>query len=342
MKRWLVFGWVLLGLVFVTPVASADGPQPRACFGGTLVLTPEETATNVALFGCNLEMQSGARVLRDLVSFGGNVVLGENARIGGDVAVFGGMLRVAGVIEGDVAVFGGNVTLEPTARLVGDFAISGGVLEQREGAVVQGRIAKSSGMSWTIPTFLPTSNGWDIFGMLISGFVQAMVYTLALIALGALILVFVPTQLNQVASVTQKSVAASMGVGCLSWLIVPPLIIIFAITCLGIPVALALGTVWVAAIVFGEIAISVIIGEKLLTALKVKNVMPIVAMIVGLVVLSLVTSLPLLGILIWLFVTSLAVGAVALTRFGTRAYPVTTPVVASSAPAPIDDASGNI
>lgn len=344
MKRWLVFGLVLLGLVFAAPVASADGPRPRACFGGNLVLAAEETAEDVALFGCHLEMKKGARVLGNLVSFGGNVTLEENARISGDVAVFGGNVSTAGRIDGDVAVFGGNITLESTAVLNGDVAVFGGTLNQKDGATILGRIARGSETSWnwTLPMLVTFKSGQDVLSALVSGFVQALVYTLALGALGALILVFVPTQLNQVASVAQKSALSSIGVGCLTWLVVPPLIILFAITCLGIPLSLVLGIVFVAAIVLGWIAVSLIVGERLLSALKVKNIVPLLAMFVGLIVLWVVTSLPLLGMLIWLFVTSLALGAVALTRFGTRAYPVTTTAATSSAPAPIDDAGGNI
>ncbi len=71
--------------------------------------------------------------------------------------------------------------------------------------------------------------------------------------------------------------------------------------------------------------------------------------VVGLIVLWLITSLPILGALIWLFIAALAVGAVVLTRFGTRAYPpiapasvAPTPPLAPSAPTPADDTGANI
>jgi hypothetical protein len=162
---------------------------------------------------------------------------------------------------------------------------------------------------------------------------------LALAALGALIIVFLPSQLKQVADVAEKSAAPSLGVGCLTWLVVPPLMILFVVTCLGIPLSLALAIAFVAAIVLGWIAISVIIGDRLLNALKVKNIVPILAMVVGILVLWLVTSVPIVGWVVWLFIATLAVGAVALTRFGTRPYPpaalapvAPTPPVAPSAP----------
>jgi uncharacterized membrane protein (DUF106 family) len=94
--------------------------------------------------------------------------------------------------------------------------------------------------------------------------------------------------------------------------------------------------------VLGWIAISVIIGDRLLNALKAKNIVPILAMIVGVVALWLVTSVPFVGWIVWLFVATLAVGAVVLTRFGTRPYPPTTPAsVAPSAPMPKSSADEN-
>jgi hypothetical protein len=317
-------------------------------------VTAEESPDNVVLFGCNGRIQKGAQVKRDVVVFGGNLVLEEGTRVGQDVVVFGGIAQLAGEVKNDVVIGGGNVTLEPTAVVDGDLNIFGGLLDRKEGAVVRGRVERNTNVrwNWTSPMVAPVHNGWSFLDSTLGWFFKNLINTLALAALGALIIVFLPTQLNQVATVAQKSAAPSLGVGCLTWLIVPPLMVLFAITCLGIPLTLVLGIAFVAAIVLGWVAISVIIGDKLLNALKAKTIVPILALIVGLIVLWLITSLPILGALIWLFVASLAVGAVVLTRFGTRAYPPVAPVpvapiaptppVAPSAPAQSNDAGANI
>ncbi len=345
----VLFAWMLIAL-FATP-ALADGPRPndRVCFGGNTVVTAEESPDNVVLFGCNGRIQKGAQVKRDVIVFGSNLVLEEETRVGHDVVVFGGIARLAGEVKNDVVVGSGNVTLEPTAVVDGDLNVLGGLLDRKEGAVVRGNIERNANVRWTLPMVAPFRNDWNFLDSALGGFFRNLINTLALAALGALIIVFLPTQLNQVATVAQKSAAPSLGVGCLTWLVVPPLILLFAITCLGIPLSLVLGIAFVAAIVLGWVAISVIIGNKLLNALKAKTIVPILALVVGLIVLWLITSLPILGALIWLFVAALAVGAVVLTRFGTRAYPppapvsvAPTPPVASSAPTPADDTGANI
>ncbi|MBM3131040.1 MAG: hypothetical protein FJ009_20735 [Chloroflexi bacterium] len=355
---------VLIALVLVALLATpalADGPRTddHVCFGGNTTVTAEESPTNVVLFGCNGRIQKGAQVKRDVVVFGGNLVLEEGTLVGHDVVVFGGIVQLAGEVKNEVVVGGGNVTLEPTAVVNGDLNIFGGSLDRKEGAVVRGKIERNGNSNvrwnWASPTVSPFRDGWNFFDSAFGWFFKNLINTLALAALGALIIVFLPTQLNQVATVAQKSAAPSLGVGCLTWLIVPPLAILFAITCLGIPLTLVLAIAFIAAIVLGWVAISVIIGDKLLNALKAKTIVPILALVVGLIVLWLITSLPILGALIWLFVATLAVGAVVLTRFGTRAYPPVAPVpvapvapalpaapVAPSAPTQADDASANI
>jgi hypothetical protein len=351
MKRVLGIAIVLVLFLFVAPAAHADDLRDRVCFGGTTLVSANEVVRDVVLFGCGARLQTGARVLNDVVAFGsaiaieegahveknvvvfgGAIAMEKDARVERDVVVFGGSVRIAGEVVGDVVIFGGGVALEPTAVVGNNVIRIGGVVDKKESAIVRGEIRGGPEVrwNWVLPLSVPFRNGWNWFEGMLGGFLQSLVNTIALVALGALLIVFLPTQLNQVASVAEKSAVPSLGVGCLTWLVVPPLILLFAITCLGIPLSLVLVVAFVAALVLGWIAISVVIGTKLLNVLKVQTIVPLLAMVVGLLVLWLVTSLPLLGALIWLFVTSLALGAVVLTRFGTCAYPLPVPV--SSAP----------
>ena len=331
MKRMFGILIALWLLIFAATPVFAQGPHAddHVCFGGNTTVSSEETPDNVILFGCNGRIQKGVQVRRDVVVFGGNVVLEEGTSVGHDIVVFGGILQLAGEVKNEVVVVGGNITLEPPAVVNGDLQIFGGLLDKKEGAVVRGTIERNSdmnmsrwrwnGISPMMP--IPFNNGWNFWDGTVVGFIKNLVNTLALAALGALILVFLPSQLKQVAAVAEKSAAPSLGVGCLTWLVVPPLMILFVVTCLGIPLSLALAIAFVAAIGLGWIAISVIIGDRLLNALKAKNIVPILSLVVGLIVLWLITSLPILGGLVWLFIATLALGAVALTRFGTRPYP---------------------
>jgi len=329
MKRLMGILIAVLLVAFAATPAMAQGTRgDRLCTGGSEVIRAEETVNSVVLFGCGARIQKGAQVSRDVVSFGGDVVMEESARVRNDAVVFGGDLDVSGTIDGDVTVFGGRLTLQPTAVVNGDVLAFGGSLDRKDGAVVRGQIKRNTGSVPPIPPVPSIRNGWNFLGDMVWGFVQSFFMAVGLGVLGALILVFMPKQLGQVREVAETSALPSIGVGCLTLLVVPPLMILFIITCLGIPISAILGIALVAAAAFGWIAIAILLGERLLNALKVKNSVPLLAMVAGLLALWLVSAVPVLGWLIGLFLGALAVGAVVLTRFGTRPYPYMPPPTA--------------
>ncbi len=338
MKRLIGLLIALLLVALAAMPAAAQGENEsegdHVCFGGETLVRPADAPESVVLFGCGARIQSGVHVSRDIVSFGGNVILEEGTRVRGDIVVFGGNLDVGGQVGDDVVVFGGTVTLQPNSVVDGNVQVFGGMTNRRQGATVRGRITSGGAFDFErfrfpvvpIPGNVPPLEMRRVGGLwtgIFTDLVQSFITAVALAALGALVLVFLPTQTEQVSRTAAQSAVPSIGVGCLTFLIAPPLLILLIITCLGIPIAGILGIVLAAAGVFGWIAVSLVLGERLLRALKVASIVPIAAMVVGLFVLWLVTEVPLLGFLIWLFVASLALGAVILTRFGTQPYPET-------------------
>jgi hypothetical protein len=173
--------------------------------------------------------------------------------------------------------------------------------------------------------------------------VRDVVFALALAALGILLVVVFPQPTRRVMNAAQVAPAGSFGVGCLTLIVLPILFILLAITIIGIPVALLEVFVAVAAGIFGWVAIGYLAGERILEGLKVREVVPIVAVVVGVFLLTLINQVPCIGFIIGLLIGAIGLGAVVLTRFGTRTYPHTpafamlpaAPMnVAPSAPAP--------
>ncbi len=143
---------------------------------------------------------------------------------------------------------------------------------------------------------------------------------LALAALGALLVVFFPGATRRVMQTAQTSVGPSFGVGCLTLLLAPIVFLLLLITLIGpVILVLALAAAWI----FGWIAIGYLAGERILEALKVREVAPVLAVVVGVLLLAILGEVPCLGWLISLIVGTIGVGAVILTRFGTRPYPYT-------------------
>ncbi len=343
MKKLSVLSIVMLLLAFSATPAFAQGVTrvgDTVCFGGSQTIPANATPKNVVLFGCGGRIEAGARVTSDVVSFGGEVVIEKGARIEKNVVVFGAPLSVAGEVGNDIANFGGKVVLDSTAVVNGDLAAFGGVVDKKEGAVVRGQVTRgertfgatfrSDRFPLIAPLPLPFFNGGDFATFALIGFGRSVLTALALAALGALTVVFLPNHTRLVGDAAQAAPLPSLGAGCVTFLAMPTLIILLVVLICTIPVAAVLAFMLALAGVFGWIAVGRVVGEKILEALKTKEILPVVAVIVGVFLLALLSAVPFVGGLAWLFVATLGIGAVVLTRFGTRAYPA--PAVVPATP----------
>ena len=334
---------VLIALWLIAMMATpafAQGPRggDRFCTGGSETIGANETIDSLILFGCGARIQSGARVMKDIVSFGGNVVIEKGVQIDGDVVLFGGNLDLAGQVGRDAVLLGGNVTLQPTAVVDRDLVTVGGFVDKMEGAIVRGRISRGEGNAFSAFRFapiFPAAIGGGLLGGLAGlafGIVRSIFYALALAALCALTVTFMPAQTKQVADTAQKFAMPSMGVGCLTSFVAVTLGILLLITICGIPfgglLLLALFVAWL----FGWIALGRLTGEKLMEAFKAREILPVVAVVVGILVLAIIGIVPVIGWVVGLFIGLLGLGAVVLTRFGTRDYPMPTPAPVAAAP----------
>ncbi len=116
-------------------------------------------------------------------------------------------------------------------------------------------------------------------------------------------------------------------------LVALPLTLLLVVLIVTIPAAVLVPIALAAAWTLGWIALGWFFGEKILDALKAQESLrvPVIAVAVGTLLLALLSAVPLIGGLFGLVVGLVGLGAVVLTRFGTRAYPILTP-----APSPSD------
>ena len=314
-KRILVMLSVLMALLSVgaAPALAQDG-------GGKVIV------------GQSYVLATGEQLEGDLAVLGGSALIEEGAAVNGNVAVAGGSLTVGGSINGDVAVFGGSVTLQETAVVEGDVATFGGALTQAEGAVIAGQLIEGFGNQDTFqpPTItIPQApQPPSVFRIMLNYFWQvlgAIGLALALAALGLLAMVMFPQQTERVANTAVASPGVTFGVGVLTLLIMLGLAAILAVTICLAPIALLLMLVAAVAWVFSWVALGWLVGQRILEAFKLRNPSPLLEAILGIFLITLLwRATPCLGWLFWFVVTSLGLGAIVLTRFGTQPYRSTT------------------
>ncbi len=285
------------------------------------------------IFGSNFTLESGDKFKGDLVVFGGNVTIQENADLNGNLVVFGGTVTSNGNMNGDVVVIGGQVKLDDHAVVSGDVVTIGGQVEQAASAVVKGNVVNNVSPQVELPGRIsPSVNVPNVpipplFNMDFNPFWEfSRVLGSALLVafLGVLAALFFQEPLDRAshAIVVQPLMTTSIG------LLTVVIMIIAAFTIILLPVVL-LGLIPLAfAWLFGVISMGHEVGDRFSRAIH-QNWTPVITTGVGTFVLvfivasiqSLNSLAPFLACVTWVIpvlIGLLAIGAVVVTRFGTR------------------------
>jgi hypothetical protein len=127
-----------------------------------------------------------------------------------------------------------------------------------------------------------------------------------------------PVPVAHVSRVMIGSAPLSLGIGLLTTLLVALLAAFLAVICIGLPVALVLIVGLLAAMLLGWIATGSLIGERLVVLLGRPAPSRVMSAVLGTGLISVVALVPCVGALLAFLAQSWGVGAVVLTRFGTR------------------------
>ncbi len=299
--------------------------------------SPSSRADQV-VFGSDFTLPAGQRMEGNVMVIGGSAHVEAGAELAGDLTVMMGSARIEGRVEGDVTVLGPRVRLDPTARIRGDLVVLGGTLEQEPGAVVEGRILLG-------PRWILGGSPFPVFPFPLSGLFrladQAARALLGGVVLALLTLVgvsFFQGAIDQNARTLQRAPAVSLGTGCLALPLGGILILLLAITLVGLPLALIVLALLIGAFLFGWISVGHLIGLQLRGNIP-SGWPPVAVTITGVLLLWLLwvlaDFLPLCGgPILRLILAALAVGSTLLSRFGMRSYPPSSAEVAGPSEGP--------
>jgi len=288
-------------------------------------------------------LKSGETLEGDLVVIGGAATIEAGATIKGNVALIGGSLTMNGTVTGDVAVIGGAANLGEKSVVQGDLVTVGVGVQRAEGSVVKGQIVSGAsgpviefgGASSVTPPIVispsPTGPGGvtvpDISGIVRSALNPVaqvgglLLRSIALGVLALLLMLFLHEPTERVASAVAQQGAMAGGMGLLTVFVAPLAVLLMIVTIILIPVAafavMALGV----AIVFGWIGLGLEVGQRFTQMLKVNWPVPVAAGL-GTFLLTLVANgvafIPCVGWLAPVALGFIGLGAVVMTRFGTR------------------------
>jgi hypothetical protein len=251
----------------------------------------------------------------NIVSFGGNVTI--EGRVRQSVVIFGGSVTVAGEVGDSVVGFGTTINLRSTAAVKKDVFSIGGVLNKEPGSAVGGDTVYFHagevfsnlfrGGLFTFP-FIPL--------ILVLMLIGSFIWLLIAIVVAALF----PRQITLAASRIRASFWPVVGTGAVALLIFGGLVIFFALLSLviiGIPFLLLLLALGLIIKIFGNVVIFYFFGESVARAFRRQAPAPMAAVILGLIVVTLIKLVPLLGLFVSLGLTVIAWGVAVRTKFGT-------------------------
>lgn len=316
MKRLLAVTTIVLVAVMAFPTTALAGGMldGRVVFGGSFTLEQGETLDG------------------DLLVMGGNVTLEVDSRVMGDVVVLGGNVSSDGTIDGSVTIVGGNVRLKSNALVRGDVYTVGGSLSRSPGARIEGQQFSETDFAFPFDFDFsaPNVRSFRFDGPnLLSRAVWYIFRIFLLGALAVLLVMFAEEPTRRVVVSTLDQPILSGGVGLLSAIVLPMLIVFLSITILLIPVALLIILLCVLAITFGWIALGLEVGERLSEMMK-WELHPAVQAGLGTFLFSAVVlgigMIPCVGWIVPFIAGLLGLGGVILSRFGTVVYQSSTSV----------------
>ena len=336
LKKKLINLVVLLGLLFLpTSVVQAQGPNPEdvVLFGQNYTLQSGETLTgSLVLIGGNITIEEDATVIGDVVLIGGNMQADGSVR--GNVVLIGGNMELSSKVSGDVALIGGQANLTDTAVVTGDVTTVGGQLNRDPDAQIEGDVVNNAPPNFDNPPEVPnvpnvpnvpSAPNVNVSFDPLAGFFGVIFKALAMAGIAALLTLFLDVQIKRVGDyvVDQPLIAGSVGLLTLfvSVLLILTILPIFVVVC-----------AWI----LGIVALGQEVGDRFTRAIN-QTWQPILSTAFGTFLLTLVAGyvglIPCVG---WLFnfvLTLAGIGAVIMTRFGTRSGTGPTSTVLQGAPA---------
>jgi hypothetical protein len=283
MTRGLTVLLLLISTLCVVPTPAQTPITPnhdRLKALKSIVIEAGETASDVQCFLCNIHVRG---------------------HVTGDIVTFGGSIFVDGRVDGDAVAFGGRIESNSNSKIFGDAVAIGGYVSRQDNSVIVG---ESKSMPYVL---IPGQYRPTLLGSIALAFINVL-----FVALGYLFVrakraeTFARAIERRPASVFFAGVFLLLIFYGLDWLTgylgrwetpsdVVLLIIFLAIAAAG---ATGLGY-WVARVVFPETS-------------------GIWAAIGGVLALSLLELVPLLGLLVFAVGLTISVGASLATRFGAR------------------------
>jgi len=278
------------------------------------------------VFGGSYTLREGDTLDGDLVVIGGFAELEKGSVVNGNIALIGGNLQASGDVNGDVVALGGLIELLDGARVRGDVMSIGANIDRAENARIDGEVnsAATAPLAMRFPSGVKMPHINLDFSPVIS-MIWFMFRVFIWAALAVLAAMFLPTHTHRISQAAIKQPFITGGLGLLTAMVGPFILIGLIITIILFPIALLAVLLGIVAWAWGIIALGAEVGKRTAMLLSQNWPLPVTAGI-GTFLLTLVmngvsTAMPCIGWILPAVIICVGFGAVMVTRFGFYDYP---------------------
>lgn len=297
------------GDIFVAgnTITLESGVEDDVVAAGNNIVLNGEINGDVRVAGGTITINS--RVRGDILVAGGTVLLTEKSYVGGDLVAAGGTLTVDGQVSGNAKLGGGTILINngingkvevnaDKSLTIGSKAVIPQAIEykgMREAVVEDG--AQIGTINFERIERRAQENH---FGKMMAGLFSIifLIKVVALILFGLLLMKLFPRTSRESVAYVGRSAWMNALIGFLTLIVGPVVVIILAVTFIGFYIAAAAFLAWLILLLFSFVTGSVFVGAwvlKQLSASRTDAMYDWKALVVGVLVVSIVTIIPVIG-----------------------------------------------
>lgn len=258
---------------------------------------------DVVLAGFKVHISPDSRIGHTAIVAAGQSII--NGHVQGDVIVTGYDCILGGSIQGNVTASVAKLQLSPTTHIKGSLLYSSqDPVIIPPGAVIEGEIIHQQPTSPTHMFFFPLegSRQWvKLIGM--------VTWDAGLIMVGICLLLLLP----QTIQISSRTMTSKPWLACLYgflWLVGAPVTASLGIvTIVGLPLSIAIAFLYVSSLYLSSLPVAFWIGQKIFRT----QAKPYLSLITGVLVISLLRSLPYVGFIIGTIILTVGLGSLALS-----------------------------
>jgi hypothetical protein len=211
------------------------------------------------------------------------------------------------VVDGDLNVVGGDATIEGTVN--GNVNVVGGTIDVRDGGRIEGQTHQVAGA--LVQTIVPWAGSDSALRYAPD---HRLWWRIAWDVVVLLFFLIFPLRTRMAVGRLEQHPALATGAGLFGWVAVLPLMVLLAITIVLIPLIVVEFVLLAASVFIGTAALALLVGRRFYELLSPNATpTPLVALILGLTLLTAAQLVPVVGVLVTLLTALVGLGAVLLT-----------------------------